>query len=463
MKKLLFVATLMSSVLTFASPISVNSVSAANITKSASKVETTEMSSGCFFTDSHGNIWEFVKIPSDNATSDITYSGITAYKYSGDTPSYVHEYGFMMNNPSISNITYDDVVTCKRLILKEDKSSEVKKYDLYPDGYIDITDATLMYQYYVSTPYNFVSNGTKSMEANIFWKIFEQKASTENKITIMYGDVPSDTTASTTAKTTPTTVRATSTTSKTTTTARTTPTTVRATSTTSKMTTTARTTSTTTAKNTSTTSNTTTTAKATSTTTVRNTSATFNTTTTAKTTSTTSSTTALPPTTGFEVPRRDNLIDPYGNKIIQSLYDDLIQAANDFDLRQYKIIYTEEPIMYSIIVPDELYTSFTEIMYGAYQLAPSFPTIKDYFPDLYAEDFELGFDDEQYIYCYNRLLYRPCYENSNWFILDEDYKKKCIEQGYIVTTFPEDEMTPSLWALIPLDENGNEVLQFLGK
>lgn len=443
MKKLLFVATLMSSVLTFASPISVNSVSAENITKSASKVETTEMSSGCFFTDSHGNIWEFVKIPSDNATSDITYSGITAYKYSGDTPSYVHEYGFMMNNPSISNITYDDVVTCKRLILKEDKSSEVKKYDLYPDGYIDITDATLMYQYYVSTPYNFVSNGTKSMEANIFWKIFEQKASTENKITIMYGDVPSDTTTSTTAKTTPTTVRATSTTSKTTTTA--------------------RTTSTTTAKNTSTTSNTTTTAKATSTTTVRNTSATFNTTTTAKTTSTTSSTTALPPTTGFEVPRRDNLIDPYGNKIIQSLYDDLIQAANDFDLRQYKIIYTEEPIMYSIIVPDELYTSFTEIMYGAYQLAPSFPTIKDYFPDLYAEDFELGFDDEQYIYCYNRLLYRPCYENSNWFILDEDYKKKCIEQGYIVTTFPEDEMTPSLWALIPLDENGNEVLQFLGK
>lgn len=443
MKKLLFVATLMSSVLTFASPISVNSVSAENITKSASKVETTEMSSGCFFTDSHGNIWEFVKIPSDNATSDITYSGITAYKYSGDTPSYVHEYGFMMNNPSISNITYDDVVTCKRLILKEDKSSEVKKYDLYPDRYIDITDATLMYQYYVSTPYNFVSNGTKSMEANIFWKIFEQKASTENKITIMYGDVPSDTTTSTTAKTTPTTVRATSTTSKTTTTA--------------------RTTSTTTAKNTSTTSNTTTTAKATSTTTVRNTSATFNTTTTAKTTSTTSSTTALPPTTGFEVPRRDNLIDPYGNKIIQSLYDDLIQAANDFDLRQYKIIYTEEPIMYSIIVPDELYTSFTEIMYGAYQLAPSFPTIKDYFPDLYAEDFELGFDDEQYIYCYNRLLYRPCYENSNWFILDEDYKKKCIEQGYIVTTFPEDEMTPSLWALIPLDENGNEVLQFLGK
>ena len=443
MKKLLFVATLMSSVLTFASPISVNSVSAENITKSASKVETTEMSSGCFFTDSHGNIWEFVKIPSDNATSDITYSGITAYKYSGDTPSYVHEYGFMMNNPSISNITYDDVVTCKRLILKEDKSSEVKKYDLYPDGYIDITDATLMYQYYVSTPYNFVSNGTKSMEANIFWKIFEQKASTENKITIMYGDVPSDTTTSTTAKTTPTTVRATSTTSKTTTTA--------------------RTTSTTTAKNTSTTSNTTTTAKATSTTTVRNTSATFNTTTTAKTTSTTSSTTALPPTTGFEVPRRDNLIDPYGNKIIQSLYDDLIQAANDFDLRQYKIIYTEEPIMYSFIVPDELYTSFTEIMYGAYQLAPSFPTIKDYFPDLYAEDFELGFDDEQYIYCYNRLLYRPCYENSNWFILDEDYKKKCIEQGYIVTTFPEDEMTPSLWALIPLDENGNEVLQFLGK
>lgn len=436
MKKLLIVATLMSSVLTFASPISVYAASAASITKSTSKVETTEMSSGCFFTDSHGNIWEFVKIPSDNATSDITYSGITAYKYSGDTPSYVHEYGFMMNNPSISNITYDDVVTCKRLILKEDKSSEViKKYDLYPDGYIDITDATLMYQYYVSTPYNFVSNGTKSMEANIFWQIFEQKASTENKITIMYGDVPSDTTASTTAKTTSTTVRATSTTSNTTTTARAT----------------------------STTSNTTTTAKATSTTTVRNTSATFNTTTTAKTTSTTSSTTALPPTTGFEVPRRDNLIDPYGNKIIQSLYDDLIQAANDFDLRQYKIIYTEEPIMYSIIVPDELYTSFTEIMYGAYQLAPSFPTIKDYFPDLYAEDFELGFDDEQYIHCYNRLLYRPCYENSNWFILDEDYKKKYIEQGYIVTTFPEDEMTPSLWALIPLDENGNEVLQFLGK
>ena len=217
MKKLLLLVTLMSSAIALASPASanaVNAVSIANTTKSDSTVESTEINSGCFFTDSHSNIWEFVKIPSSNIDSN---TGITAYKYSGETPSYVHEYGFM-NSQGISNITYDDIINCKRIILEKNKSSEVvKKYDMYPDGCIDIIDATLMYQYYISTPYNFVSNGTKSMDSNTFWKIFEQKASTgENKITIVYGDVPASTTVSSTSTTASTTTASTTTASTTT-------------------------------------------------------------------------------------------------------------------------------------------------------------------------------------------------------------------------------------------------------
>ena len=244
MKKLLLLVTLMSSAIALASPASanaVNAVSIANTTKSDSTVESTEINSGCFFTDSHSNIWEFVKIPSGNIDSN---TGITAYKYSGETPSYVHEYGFM-NSQGISNITYDDIINCKRIILEKNKSSEVvKKYDMYPDGCIDIIDATLMYQYYISTPYNFVSDGTKSMDSNTFWKIFEQKASTgENKITIVYGDVPASTTVSSTSTTasTTTSTKTTSTTAGTSTSAKITSTTAGTSTSAKKTTTTART------------------------------------------------------------------------------------------------------------------------------------------------------------------------------------------------------------------------------
>ena len=304
MKKLLLLVTLMSSAIALASPASanaVNAVSIANTTKSDSTVESTEINSGCFFTDSHSNIWEFVKIPSSNIDSN---TGITAYKYSGETPSYVHEYGFM-NSQGISNITYDDIINCKRIILEKNKSSEVvKKYDMYPDGCIDIIDATLMYQYYISTPYNFVSNGTKSMDSNTFWKIFEQKASTgENKITIVYGDVPASTTVdstSTTANTTTSTTAGTSTSAKNTSTTAATSSSAKTISTTASTSTSVRTTSTTAAtstsvRTTSTTASTSTSVRTTSTTaatstSVRTTSTTAGTSSSAKTISTTAST-----------------------------------------------------------------------------------------------------------------------------------------------------------------------------
>ena len=66
MKKLLLLVTLMSSAIALASPASanaVNAVSIANTTKSDSTVESTEINSGCFFTDSHSNIWGICKNP----------------------------------------------------------------------------------------------------------------------------------------------------------------------------------------------------------------------------------------------------------------------------------------------------------------------------------------------------------------------------------------------------------------
>ena len=410
MKKLLLLVTLMSSAIALASPVSanaVNAVSIANTTKSDSTVESTEINSGCFFTDSHSNIWEFVKIPSSNIDSN---TGITAYKYSGETPSYVHEYGFM-NSQGISNITYDDIINCKRIILEKNKSSEVvKKYDMYPDGCIDIIDATLMYQYYISTPYNFVSDGTKSMDSNTFWKIFEQKASTgENKITIVYGDVPASTTVSSTSTTASTTTASTTTASTTTTSTTTTSTTTASTTATSTTTASTTTTSTTTASTT--------------------------------TTSTTTTSTTTSTITYYECEfdgeyywnQEDEALGPDSGA---EIYETLMETIELYGFEHFKIVWSRELIPYAWVVPNS-WTAYNMHTNGCLQVIPA--------------------SDIETICNYNTVhdkyfLWRPAWADYN-------NCPECSVQHYLIRySTGISFVIDSFYQIIPTDENGNDIL-----
>ena len=433
MKKLLLLVTLMSSAIALASPASanaVNAVSIANTTKSDSTVESTEINSGCFFTDSHSNIWEFVKIPSSNIDSN---TGITAYKYSGETPSYVHEYGFM-NSQGISNITYDDIINCKRIILEKNKSSEVvKKYDMYPDGCIDIIDATLMYQYYISTPYNFVSNGTKSMDSNTFWKIFEQKASTgENKITIVYGDVPASTTVSstsTTANTTTSTTAGTSTSAKNTSATAATSSSAKTISTTASTSTSVRTTSTTAATSTS----------------VRTTSTTASTSTSVRTTSTTVATSTSTNTTStityyecefdgeYYWNQEDEALGPDSGA---EIYKFLMETIELYGFEHFKIVWSRELIPYAWVLPDT-WTAYNMHTPGCFQVIPSsdMETICNYYTV-----------HEKY------FLWRPAWADYN-------NCPECSVQHYQIHNFTGISFViDSFYQIIPTDENGNDIL-----
>ena len=439
MKKLLLLVTLMSSAIALASPASanaVNAVSIANTTKSDSTVESTEINSGCFFTDSHSNIWEFVKIPSGNIDSN---TGITAYKYSGETPSYVHEYGFM-NSQGISNITYDDIINCKRIILEKNKSSEVvKKYDMYPDGCIDIIDATLMYQYYISTPYNFVSDGTKSMDSNTFWKIFEQKASTgENKITIVYGDVPASTTVSSTSTTasSSTSVRTTSTTAATSTS-------VRTTSTTASSSTSVRTTSTTAATSTSVRTTSTTASSSTS---VRTTSTTASTSTSVRTTSTTAGTSTSTNTTSTITYYECEFDGEYywnpddgalGPDSDAKVYKILMETIELYGFEHFKIVWSKDFIPYAWVIPSS-WTAYNSTCTYCFQLIPSY-------------HIEEICKREWLKYPYH--IWRP-----SWV----DGTTKCpnctISHYQIDTREGTEWLFASYYQIIPTDENGNDIL-----
>ena len=313
-----------------------------------------------------------------------------------------------MNSQGISNITYDDIINCKRIILEKNKSSEVvKKYDMYPDGCIDIIDATLMYQYYISTPYNFVSNGTKSMDSNTFWKIFEQKASTgENKITIVYGDVPASTTVdstSTTANTTTSTTAGTSTS----------------------------------AKNTSTTAATSSSAKTISTTASTSTSVRTTSTTVATSTSTNTTSTITYYECEFDGEyywnQEDEALGPDSGA---EIYKFLMETIELYGFEHFKIVWSRELIPYAWVLPDT-WTAYNMHTPGCFQVIPSsdMETICNYYTV-----------HEKY------FLWRPAWADYN-------NCPECSVQHYQIHNFTGISFViDSFYQIIPTDENGNDIL-----
>ena len=182
-------------------------------------------------------------------------------------------------------------------------------------------------------------------------------------------------TTTTTAKsTTATTVQTTTTTAK-----PTTATTVQTTTTTAKptTTTTVQTTTTMAKPTTATTVQTTTTmAKSTTASTVQTTTTTTKatTTTTVQTTTTTAVETSVTTTSisiDFTPPTQDDIINPEGFSPSDEEYEGLIESAELFGLDYYKIIWTDELIPYSLVIPSDSYAGFINIEgYPCYQVCP---------------------------------------------------------------------------------------------
>ena len=170
------------------------------------------------------------------------------------------------------------------------------------------------------------------------------------------------TTTSTTTTSTTTSTTTTSTTTSTTTTSTTTSTTT--TSTTTSTTTTSTTTSTTT---TSTTTSTTTTSTTTSTTTTSTTTSTTTTSTTTSmtTTSTTTSMTTTSTTTSATIewtpPTQDDIGEEFGFAPSDEEYEGLVASAELFGLDYYKIIWTDELIEYSLVIPSNTYATIANL------------------------------------------------------------------------------------------------------
>ena len=281
------------------------------------------------------------------------------------------------------------------------------------NGNFEIEDLVYFVRKYANNPQNFLMTDPLNMRRmdleNLLGILNYHKEHGDTEFVVRpYDKAPTiettETTAQTTESTTTTTVHTTTTTAKpttastvqtTTTTAKpTTATTVQTTTTTAKPTTTTTVqTTTTTAKPTTTTTvqTTTTTAKPTTITTVQTTTTTAKpttastvqttttttkatTTTTVQTTTTTAVETSATTTSisiDFTPPTQDDIGEEFGFAPSDEEYEGLIESAELFGLDYYKIIWTDELIPYSLVIPSDSYSGLNNLEgYLCYQVCP---------------------------------------------------------------------------------------------
>ena len=292
-------------------------------------------------------------------------------------------------------------ITRLRNALAHIEDQENAETDWDGNGQFDIFDLVLAARKYANNPMNYLYGENMTLDnfvglLNYYDELGETKfvvkpndvvpavttepVTTSETTTTMTQPVTTTAVAPKTTSTTTSTM-ATSTTTSTTTTSTTTSTTTTfttisktTTSTTTSMTTTSTTTSTTT---TSTTTSTTTTSTTTSTTTTSTTTSTTTTSTTTSmtTTSTTTSTTTTSTTTSTTIewtpPTQEDIINPEGFSPSDEEYEGLIDSAELFGLEYYKIIWTDELIPYSLVIPSDSYSGINNLVgYLCYQVCP---------------------------------------------------------------------------------------------
>ena len=236
------------------------------------------------------------------------------------------------------------------------------------NGIFEIEDLVYFVRKYANNPQNFLMTDPLNMRRmdleNLLGILNYHKEHGDTEFVVRpYDKAPTiettETTAQTTESTTTTTVQTTTTTAK-----PTTATTVQTTTTTAKPTTTTTVqTTTTTAKPTtaSTVQTTTTTTKATTTTTVQTT------TTTAVETSVTTTSISI----DFTPPTQDDIGEEFGFAPSDEEYEGLIESAELFGLDYYKIIWTDELIEYSLVIPSDSYCVGNNLVgYPCYQVCP---------------------------------------------------------------------------------------------
>ena len=221
------------------------------------------------------------------------------------------------------------------------------------NGSFEIEDLVYFVRKYANNPQNFLMTDPLNMRRmdleNLLGILNYHKEHGDTEFVVRpYDKAPTiettETTTQTTESTTTTTVQTTTTTAKSTT-----ATTVQTTTTTEKPTTA------------STVQTTTTTTKATTTTTVQTT------TTTAVETSVTTTSISI----DFTPPTQDDIINPEGFSPSDEEYEGLIESAELFGLDYYKIIWTDELIPYSLVIPSDSYSVGNDLVgYLCYQVCP---------------------------------------------------------------------------------------------
>ena len=253
------------------------------------------------------------------------------------------------------------------------------------NGNFEIEDLVYFVRKYANNPQNFLMTDPLNMRRmdleNLLGILNYHKEHGDTEFVVRpYDKAPTiettETTAQTTESTTATTVQTTTTTAK-----PTTATTVQTTTTTAKPTTvTTVQTTTTTAKPTtaSTAQTTTTTAKPTTATTVQTTTTTAKPTTASTVQTTTTTTTAVETSAtttsisiDFTPPTQDDIGEEFGFAPSDEEYEGLIESAELFGLDYYKIIWTDELIPYSLVIPSDSYSSGNKLVgYLCYQVCP---------------------------------------------------------------------------------------------
>ena len=242
------------------------------------------------------------------------------------------------------------------------------------NGSFEIEDLVFFVRKYANNPQNFLMTDPLNMRRmdleNLLGILNYHKEHGDTEFVVRpYDKAPTiettETTAQTTESTTTTTVQTTTTTAK-----PTTATTVQTTTTTAKPTTatTVQATTTTAKPTTATTVQTTTTmAKPTTASTVQTT-----TTTTVQTTTTTAVETSATTTSisiDFTPPTQDDIGEEFGFAPSDEEYEGLIESAELFGLDYYKIIWTDELIPYSLVIPSDSYCDGNNLVgYPCYQV-----------------------------------------------------------------------------------------------
>ena len=165
-------------------------------------------------------------------------------------------------------------------------------------------------------------------------------------------------------------------------------------------------------------------------------------TTSSATTTFVSETTSTTTFSSFTPPDMFDLIEEYDQGMSEEEYDGMITTAELFGLEAFKIVYSEEIIEYSLILPD-FGTAMLQDLYGYWflQICP-IEDIKEINPDYDTLDFEL-------------FIWRP--------VVEED-------EGITISTYNNLRITTCLdtdytnyWCIIPctLDEETGELVENL--